>query len=804
MLINRLDKSLWLLLLYARLVGVATSTVKQGRQTEIEQDGLVDAKNASIFKAAGVGVFPVPNVILEMTKRRIEVHNWIETKTVQQGEESCYKNHEQKIHDHVNHQVAKIVGEKLKESGFDIEFKNFVPEDARMSDEELAQLEVSNEGWASDQSKLSPFVINEIDRYGSSGKNISKTEERKDDFMKVHSSFDDVLGERGETTEQMVTSKSIDEVKLWSDTSQYAYEDIIYDDNEWGSYHENQNCCDSCECTMRKMDQWHTMEKCVDILSVTIDGCLFYDHDLTLIQDKNQAAALVISNDCNIIASVKTEIETDVKMEILQTDIDITTASCVVSLKIEQLECTSGCQSEFKLVKQFRSRSKRSLWTSLINAVDNDEFMTKMHQIENAENARAQKIMNNEKSLFELNQKETLVNKKRIDQLVDALETKLCNENAKLNANRIVNTINNHANQIVQQIIVELSTCWLDQAPPILHSKFKGLCTASYPILCEKKQFYELFTKLVHCQPLGVVVAPQGVMLTMKLSVPEGPRASYTASMALSLPVIENHEMSQLVLEPNTVIFQVDDGRATTAVTNCQARGLSNYDLVCNIHNQSPKMTYCLASLMEKRSMKKACLTMLPEWKSDCFAAKTPYGLLLSTGSQGVTVTKNANAALNGFISENGGRRVSGVVHLLDESDPVVTCNSISYRSDERSLELTIKGVTHFEDTKILSLVKDKLMDSMQPYQAWAENTTINSLMELTSFHIGTRPVKVGMVVKVVLVLLLLVALGITVCCCKTMNVPCRIGNSIIDCVQKAKNGQNTTVRYHQTATERV
>ena len=200
--------------------------MEQVTSTKAVQDGSKNAKNASIFTAVGVAVLPIPNVILEMTKRNVEIHNWLEMGKVQEGEDSCYKAHEQKIHGHVGHQVAKLVGEKLKETGFDIEFKSYVPENAKLSDEQLTQLEISNEGWASDQSKGDAYVITNILEHDSA-RNLSALEREKNVLVEIKMLDDKSTSKLSDTVEQ---PKSMDYAKIWPDTSDYTYHDIEYDD----------------------------------------------------------------------------------------------------------------------------------------------------------------------------------------------------------------------------------------------------------------------------------------------------------------------------------------------------------------------------------------------------------------------------------------------------------------------------------------------------------------------------------------------------------------------------------------------
>lgn len=747
-------------------------SAKAANQTE------ENGPTADIYSFAGVGIFPLKTVILEMGRVPIQVNTLIEIEEIE-GNTSCYKEHETQIHQHLHHSISKQVGSKLKELGLRVEFKSLVNEKAHMNLDKMAELEFSN-GWASDES-VKATIIPQVSDIATIAEDNMMVDDPGADVVnpaaKTVLIVDDILEvDKPENIDlNLATGITRQEVE-----ETYWYSDIDYEEDT------TDGCCVNCECVTLPFNDWLDLDECVT--SMTISEPLFElnDEDTTFVADDNQAAWLIITTKHSIIIALKTRDPTRVEMIIGKDMIHFQGESCMEKVRIQQPDCLV-CLNKVLVSTQSNSRFRRSMFTRMIGAVDEDDFKSTLVKLQQQEKNHESQILENQQSILDYGRREAVLNRKRLNDLVSSLERKICSDVSQMKSNRLANLLEEHASEITMEIASQLTLCYTGHIPPMVMGKFHQFCMQSYPKLCQDSEFYQAFIQTAKCQPLGVMISNDKIVVSMQATVPDGPKTAYNGFLVLSLPVFGKNSTMQLDVEPGTILITTENG-STTAIGQCQTVGVSPFDFSCEIKNIKPKSTNCIDAVSRRKEINKQCWVKLPDNMGKCFAKLTPFGILVSTDADGLTVMSNEERELNGFKSrEESSNKITGVRHLDDKAGPIIKCNSITYRANKRRIQLELKETRHFNDKADtdmhdtdgnLDLWNSNMFNEMavngQGYQTWAQQNTINTVLDSTSFEIGKKKVTVRHVIKFILVSLVVIGCMVLACMARYVTKPCQ------------------------------
>ena len=510
--------------------------------------------------------------------------------------------------------------------------------------------------------------------------------------------------------------------------------------------------------------------------------------ELTSVTNDDQISWLVLTTNTSIIMSAKTDEPLKTSLLVQDGGMNVQSASCISGIKVQHVDCKL-CIDSAMMIKLHMIRTKRSMFTKLIGAVDETSFQKLMKDLQMQEKRHETQILENEQTIVEMGRREAVLNRKKMNDLVVSLEDKICRDVAQMKSNRLENLLEQHALEITNEITTQLAICSGGHIPNIIINKFKSFCEESFPGMCENSHgsFYRSFLSTVKCQPVGVIVSEDQIIISMETTLPDGPKTTYQGFLVLSLPVFgENDTTTTMEIEPDTILIQTKNG-ARTAISRCSILGITSHDFYCNVKYMEPKVTNCLDNLLDKKKMNEhMCLSKLPRSSAMCFAKNTPFGIFVSTNEKGLPVLKKNNLQLNGFkSSDEKADIIKGVKHLEDKTGPIIRCNSITYKARQRKIKIELKKTRHFEEKDSLTNVDEDATIMVGPYgdgtgyKTWYEKNTINTVMDETAFKVGEKELKVHHVLKIVMTLVIILILAAALCALRYISMPCQLLNWI-------------------------
>ena len=615
-----------------------TGPTSDGAHRTVDKDG----PTADIYTNYGVGIFPLKTVLLEMDRLTIQVNTLIEIEQ-ETGNDSCYHGHQEVVHKHVHHKISKIVGTKLKDMGIQVSFKSLVSEKAKLSLAQLSEIEFTD-GWAADEAEMTVESKNGYTEVTTS-----------DTTPKEGNARMEVAVDEPESNQDGDFIGQFDYDQRWYKNIDYEDYDSEEDDDGADEGVTETDCCYNCECDEIVFDRWNEWVECSSSVMVSNPMMKLEGSELTSVTNDDQISWLVLASNISIIVSAQADEPLKTNLFVHDGSMKVQSAACISGLKVQHVDC-KRCIENAVLTRFQNTREKRSMFTKLIGAVDETNFQNMMRQLQQQEEQHETQILENEQSIIEAGRREAVLNRKKMNDLVASLENKICRDVSQIKANRLESLLEQHALEITNEITNQLAVCSGGRIPNIIINRFKTFCKQAFPGLCGEDQgdFYQSFLSLVKCKPLGIIVSENQVVVSFETTLPDGPKTTYKGFLVLSLPVFgKNGTTTAMEIQPDTILIQTENG-ARTAISRCSTIGLTSHDYYCDVKYMEPKVTNCLDELLDGSKInKKICFNKIPSSNSMCFARNTPYGILVSTNHEGLTVLKKENLDLNGFKSSD-------------------------------------------------------------------------------------------------------------------------------------------------------
>ena len=496
------------------------------------------------------------------------------------------------------------------------------------------------------------------------------------------------------TTVTSSQSMTVTTAKTTSTSTQPIWEGPWYPEgSEYTQYDDERlvsECCANCLCLRvgTENDEFLKIPEGKNQWSIHVDG-FGENGQITSSQRYGTTVIVVRSGHGTILMSVSMAIEPQwivwsngklvFKMHAV--------SEMMVVVHLNIINCPY-CDDVASVVVEPIGRIRRSILKNLFDIESHSEFVAALDKIKESQELFQRANALDFQKLNFMN-KEVLMHEDHLQTTVVNIRDRFCELQAEVKQVNLEVQVNEHANEIAQEVVSIVETCNANKMPRALMSseKIAVLCENSYPGKCNGP-FLRQYKSAITCQITKVVITEASIVIGTKLKTPMGPRVPYRAFRLLVVPVYHKDQASIFRAATNTIVVKTEDHMTT--IEKCEeVPGVGSFK--CNINDVNQKTTTCLAKVIGKSAdeYSKWCYDQQKIQPGACNIVQNSLGLLVSA-SMPLQMT-NTKLSLNGFRSDEANSTHQGVFFVKAvDSTTSVTCNGMVYSTPAAPEEIEV------------------------------------------------------------------------------------------------------------------